>query len=255
MHELTAWCFGALGQKQRVSLARAAYGKPDLILLDDPLSALDAGTAKLVFERLMGSSDCLFRETATVLVTHASHFLHRVSKVMVVVDGENKFLGSWGELATFRPADEKTNAALQFVRSSIQEHEATEETKESTTVDPIVDTNNVKLQAIMTVEHREHGLSSLHTWLLWFRRAGGAYFLSLQIFFMAIDRFAYVLTEYWLALWTDAAEGPITVLGKEFPSQLEGRSAQFDYLAVYAVILVISISATTLRYVLGVVAR
>lgn len=28
------------GQKQRVSLARAAYAQPDLVLMDDPISAL-----------------------------------------------------------------------------------------------------------------------------------------------------------------------------------------------------------------------
>ncbi len=34
------------GQKQRISLARATYANADVILLDDPLSALDAQVSK-----------------------------------------------------------------------------------------------------------------------------------------------------------------------------------------------------------------
>jgi ABC-type protease/lipase transport system fused ATPase/permease subunit len=84
-------CFSRAGQKQRVSLARAAYARPHLVLLDDPLSALDAGTAKVVFERLFRSRNAFFKNTAVVLVTHASHFLNRVDKVLVMVHGSNKF--------------------------------------------------------------------------------------------------------------------------------------------------------------------
>ena len=39
------------GQRARVSLARALYFDPDIYLLDDPLSAVDANVAKQLFEK------------------------------------------------------------------------------------------------------------------------------------------------------------------------------------------------------------
>ena len=37
------------GQKQRIALARAVYSGADVLLLDDPLSALDAKVGRRVF--------------------------------------------------------------------------------------------------------------------------------------------------------------------------------------------------------------
>lgn len=242
------------GQKQRVSLARAAYSQPDLALLDDPLSALDANTAKIVFERLIRGPDAVFSDTAVVLVTHAAHFLGQVDNVMVVVDGENKFLGKWSSLASFEACDEKTKSAVDFIKSSVQEG-AQDETmsngSESAPVNTFGDAHLVS-DTLMTVEEREHGLSSLSTWLLWFKHAGGLLFLLTQILFMAIDRFAYVAVEYWIARWTSAADGPITVFGITFPAQTEGRPAQYQYLTVYSCIILISIIATVARSEWGV---
>lgn len=99
----------------------------------------------------------------------------------------------------------------------------------------------------MTVETREHGHSSLKTWLLWFKYAGGIPFLVIQVSLMALDRLAYVGTEVWLSLWTQGADQPVYALGREFPPQSEGLSAQYQYLSVYAVILAVSFSSTVLR--------
>ena len=242
------------GQKQRVSLARAAYSQPDLVLLDDPLSALDSNTAKLVFEHLIKGPDAVFSETAVVLVTHAAYILNQVDNVLVIVDGENKFLGKWSSLASFKADDDKTKSAVDFIKSSIQEGTKKEGKMDSLVAD-IDDTSGECSGAsdnLMTVEEREHGLSSLSTWLLWFNHAGGMYFVMTQILFMAIDRFAYVAVEYWIARWTSAAQSSITVFGLTFPAQNEGRSAQYEYLTVYSCIIVVSIFATVARSEWGV---
>ena len=40
------------GQKARISLARAVYNESDIMLMDDPISALDADVRKKVFQQV-----------------------------------------------------------------------------------------------------------------------------------------------------------------------------------------------------------
>ena len=55
------------GQKQRVALARACYAQADVVLLDDPLSAVDAHVGR----HLLDNCICgLLEGTTRVLVTH-----------------------------------------------------------------------------------------------------------------------------------------------------------------------------------------
>lgn len=238
------------GQKQRVSLARAAYSQPDVVILDDPLSALDAGTSKIVFEKLIKSADAFFSKAAVILVTHASHFLHKVDRILLIVDGSNKFSGTWNEFLTFAPNDKQTLRAVEFMRTSIQDNDDSKKDGQAGRIgvdERSTEEGNKASGKLMSVEEREHGLSSIMVWLLWFKRAGGIWFLFFQIMFMAIDRFAYVAVEYWLATWVRGAEEPIQILGIDFEPQTNGFGAQYKYLLVYALILVVSLTATLIR--------
>ena len=42
------------GQKARLALARAAYSRADIQLLDDPLSAVDPRVGRILFDKCMG---------------------------------------------------------------------------------------------------------------------------------------------------------------------------------------------------------
>ncbi|PWW78291.1 P-loop containing nucleoside triphosphate hydrolase protein [Tuber magnatum] len=72
------------GQKARLALARAVYSPAQTVLLDDVLSALDAGTSKLVFERCI-KGEVLAGRTV-VLVTHHVSLVSSAAKKIIVLD-------------------------------------------------------------------------------------------------------------------------------------------------------------------------
>ncbi|KAH8046986.1 ATPase [Aureococcus anophagefferens] len=85
------------GQQARVSLCRALYARPDLLVADDPLSALDVRVAAHVFE-------AAFRryaspERGVLLALNQMHLAAKCDRVVVVVGGRVVEQGPPGELS------------------------------------------------------------------------------------------------------------------------------------------------------------
>ncbi|MFC9244309.1 ABC transporter ATP-binding protein [Streptomyces sp. NPDC057136] len=85
------------GQKQRVALARALIREPDVLLLDEPLSHLDAGqrdTTRRELKRIQRDSG-----HTTILVTHdQEEALSLADRIAVMRDGEIQQLGTPEEI-------------------------------------------------------------------------------------------------------------------------------------------------------------
>lgn len=75
------------GQAARLSLARAVYRRPDVLLLDDVFSALDATVGRHVFDATLDPTTGLCAGVTTVLVTHDLSLLPRVDRVVVLGTG------------------------------------------------------------------------------------------------------------------------------------------------------------------------
>ena len=72
------------GQRQRIGLARALYGRPSLVVLDEPNANLDAAGE----EALLAAMHSLKAiKTTVVIVTHKINILAAVDKILIMADG------------------------------------------------------------------------------------------------------------------------------------------------------------------------
>src|SRR5690606_2210826 len=89
------------GQKQRIALARALYGNPALLVLDEPNSNLDDSGEEALVQAI---ADMKRRGSTVVLITHRMNVLNAMDKLLVMRDGA---------LALYGPRDEVLNALQQ----------------------------------------------------------------------------------------------------------------------------------------------
>lgn len=83
------------GQKARIAMARAVYSNADIVLLDDPLSAVDAHVGHRLF------NDCikvLLKDKTVLLVTHQLQYVTHGDKLVVMQNGAIEHFGSPDEL-------------------------------------------------------------------------------------------------------------------------------------------------------------
>ena len=101
------------GQRQRVGLARAIYGDPVFVVLDEPNSSLDEeGDAALAGAIRMMKS----RGTTFVVMTHRTSVLAVADKMLVLRDGQTQAFGPRDDvLAALQKAAQQAAGAVQAV--------------------------------------------------------------------------------------------------------------------------------------------
>ena len=96
------------GQRQRLALARAVAAKPAILVLDDPLSALDVATEALVEEALRN----VLKNTTALIVAHRPSTVQLADKVALMQDGKIVAVGKHSDLLA-------TNEHYRYVISSL----------------------------------------------------------------------------------------------------------------------------------------
>jgi ATP-binding cassette subfamily B protein len=87
------------GQRQRIALARAILARPSVLVLDDPLSALDVHTEEKVSRALRQ----VLAGTTALVVAHRPSTVALADKVALLADGVIVALGTHAELLRAQP--------------------------------------------------------------------------------------------------------------------------------------------------------
>jgi ATP-binding cassette subfamily B protein len=107
------------GQRQRLALARAVAARPAVLVLDDPLSALDVDTEALVEDALRE----VLHETTALVVAHRPSTVTLADRVALLEEGRITAVGTHSELLRTSEHYRHVISSLEDEQSRIRERE------------------------------------------------------------------------------------------------------------------------------------
>lgn len=195
------------GQKQRLNIARAIYFDADIVLMDDPLSAVDAHVGRHIFDNaILG----LLKDKCRILATHQLWVLNRCDRIIWMDGGKIRAVDTFDNLMKdhqgFRTLMETT---------AVEEKEEEKEEKplDAEAADKIVrvDTSaedreknkkNKKAAALMQREERAEAAVPWSVYGAYVRASGTILNAPLIIFLLILSQGANIVTSLWLSWWT-----------------------------------------------------
>ncbi|XP_072032683.1 ATP-binding cassette sub-family C member 9-like isoform X2 [Amphiura filiformis] len=239
------------GQKQRISVARAMYSDKDIILFDDPLSALDVNVGShLFFKGILGRLK-ISRRTV-VIVTHQLQYLQHADKIVVMKKGRITAEGTIDDIALqdkelYRNCQEQIIAASEYTgvnsgfSGSETEMEMTVEERRllqkqvSLVQSKYGNSNGVNNGSntgnLIQEEELGRGSVPLKVYMYYIRNMGLFWAFAFLLSSLAMDGFIS-LADIWLSDWSEAGLGNTTV-----------RAIYDDYAPIYAVYICCSVLA------------
>ena len=198
------------GQQQRLSIARALYGQPRVLVCDDPLSAVDAVVGKTIFTNLKGyvTKD---GKRAALLILNQLQLLPLCDHVVYIEAGRIVGQGTYDSLsqsspqfaqyvASFLKRDAETGQQEEEEPEAIVDITLVEETK----MEPIGDTSAVDdavAEQLIQKDTQATGSVRYEVLFEWIRSMGLKKFAG-TVFLYACSYLILGLNDLWLAHWT-----------------------------------------------------
>ncbi|KAK4511114.1 uncharacterized protein ATC70_012325 [Mucor velutinosus] len=188
------------GQKARVALARAVYSRAKNVLMDDVLSAVDAHTAKHLYEQcLMGP---LMKHRTRILVTHHVRLCLKGCGLLVhITGGRASHVGSPAELR-------ESGLLAQIIEEEDQEAEQEDaEVQAVEPVKPMVDEDEDQETAVRTLieeEGRASGAVKFRLYKVYFGLVGKTLFWIIMCLIVFGGRAIEIGESWWVKTWAEA---------------------------------------------------
>ena len=188
------------GQKQRLNVARAIYYDADLVLLDDPLSAVDAHVGRHIFDNAICG---LLKGKCRILATHQLHVLARCDRIVWMDGGLVKTVDTFDNLmahdAGFRTMmastaqEEKQEAAEAPVDGGERDEEKKDASRQK---------KAKRGAALMQAEERAVRSVPWAVYAAYVRGSGTLLNAPLAVLLLVLSQCANIATSLWLSYWT-----------------------------------------------------
>jgi ATP-binding cassette subfamily C (CFTR/MRP) protein 1 len=195
------------GQRQRICIARAAYDESEVVLLDDPLSAVDANVGHHLLHHCI--LDGPFAHRTRILATHQLDVLPRADLILVMDrddcnEGRIIQQGTYNELlqqeGVFQTLIQEYGSAAVSNSTSI-EGEKEVQSKEKEHV-PVADEDKQKSGKLVLDEERETGEIAWSTYLHYLRAIRAWWIIVVVVLILAWVEGSRVTTFLFLGFWS-----------------------------------------------------
>ncbi|KAI9345604.1 P-loop containing nucleoside triphosphate hydrolase protein [Obelidium mucronatum] len=185
------------GQKQRISLARCLYSNASIVILDDPLSAVDAPTAKYLMTHAINGP--LLRNRTVILVTHAvSLVLPSADFVVFMKGGEVLASGTPLEIAQNPEVHDVNEQMLGDLNESPRMKHTPRLSTSMSTDSQTPDKTLVQTEKMAT------GNVSLKVYGAYLAAAGGVFYGVTFLASFWVTILVQFGNDYWLKKWSEA---------------------------------------------------
>ncbi|RMZ88029.1 hypothetical protein DV736_g4741, partial [Chaetothyriales sp. CBS 134916] len=187
------------GQKQRLNIARSIYFDADIVIMDDPLSAVDAHVGR----HIMDNAICgLLRNKCRILATHQLHVLHRTDRIIWMKAGAVYKVATFPELmdqdAEFRKLMETTSSeerSQQQPQTNAEQNEdekvSLRKMKSARIADPLMQQEDQIVRGAHWDVYRDY-----------IKASGSLWNLLLVLSVVVLSQGANIITNLWLSWWT-----------------------------------------------------
>ena len=185
------------GQKQRLNIARAIYFDAEIVLMDDPLSAVDAHVGRHIFDHaIMG----LLKDKCRILATHQLWVLNRCDRIVWMEGGKIQAVDTFDNLM-------KNNTGFQTLMetTAIEKKDDDEKATEVKTADDSKDKKKKKKDKVPGLMQQEERAVSSVPWAVYgsyVKASGSIWIAPLIVGILVFSQGANITTSLWLSYWT-----------------------------------------------------
>ena len=188
------------GQKQRLNIARAIYFDAEIVLLDDPLSAVDVHVGRHIFDNAICG---LLKNKCRIMATHQLNILHRCDRVIWMDNGRIRAFDTYDKLIKRNQdfAKMMLTTALEKktdVAEAAKDEEAVAETKPEEAKKALATKKKTQL---MQAEERATKSVPWSLYVAYIRASGTILTAPLIVFLLVLAQGTNIATSLWLSYW------------------------------------------------------